>query len=73
MNHLRQRPPCDVGDPMFTDRITDEQLTQLKQKQHGRSAAENWYSVFVILFPSAPRPESPCERDVDLQLRCIIS
>jgi hypothetical protein len=58
---------------MFKDRITDEQLTQLKQKQHGRSVVENWYSIFAILFPSAPLPESPCERDLGLQLRCIIS
>jgi hypothetical protein len=59
-SHIRRRPPCEIATPMFTEKITHQQSIQLKKKQYGKTTAENWYSIFRILFPKAQLPESPC-------------
>jgi hypothetical protein len=60
-SHIRRQPAYEIATPMFTEKITDQQFIQLKKQQYGKTTAENWYSIFKILFPKAQLPESPCK------------
>ena len=59
--HARRRPAYEIQVPLFTERVTDEQVRELKKKHPGQSIAEGWFMIFRILFPTAPLPVSPCK------------
>jgi hypothetical protein len=49
-----------VERQLFTERMTEDQLRIIKQKEQGKSDEEKWYHIFGVLFPGATPPKSPC-------------
>lgn len=61
--HSRQRPACEVSQPPFPERMTQDQLNSIKRTKPGRDTRETWCNIFKILFPNAPLPASPyCDK-----------
>lgn len=57
--HTRTRPPCEPCKPKFTEKMTAEQMANVKRRKPGKTPSETWFAIFQILFPEAPLPESP--------------
>ncbi|KAL9108600.1 MAG: hypothetical protein Q9227_006686 [Pyrenula ochraceoflavens] len=58
--HTRLTTGCELCDsPKYTERMTTEQRNRVRRRAHGKSAEENWYDIFKILFPGAGLPDSP--------------
>ena len=57
--HTRQRPACELSSPKYGDRMTDYQFQAIKRRVIRGDPCELWFSIFQILFPSAPKPPSP--------------
>ena len=57
--HTRQRPACELSSPKYADRMTDNQFQSIKRRVIRGDPCELWFSIFQILFPSAPKPPSP--------------
>lgn len=58
--HCRSTPICEVVPVRDWDCITEAQKRLLSERVSGRkSKEENWFTIFEILFPGAPKPRSP--------------
>lgn len=57
--HSRQRPACEVAEPRFAEKMTRDQLNNIKRRSPGKDACETWFNIFRILFPGAALPDSP--------------
>jgi hypothetical protein len=57
--HSRRRPACEVCPTKFAERMTAEQMQQIKRKQPGSTVNETWYNIYSILFPGSTQPASP--------------
>ncbi|CEJ94811.1 hypothetical protein VHEMI10320 [[Torrubiella] hemipterigena] len=58
--HARQRPPCEVQEPISWEGLTAKQFEQLgKRGDTTKSEEDQWYDVFKMLFPGYPLPDSP--------------
>jgi len=57
--HNRQRPPCDVADCPFEERMTVDQYKAVKRRDIGKNRVEAWFDIFKILFPGAATPLEP--------------
>ena len=58
-DHARQRPPCEIGESRFSERMTDKQFQAVKRRVIRGEPYELWFHIFQILFPQAPKPASP--------------
>ena len=57
--HLRQRT-CEIQNPVKWEGVNEKQRKQLEQRvSKKKTIKENWYIIYAILFPDAPRPKSP--------------
>ena len=57
--HLRQRT-CEIQSPVKWEGVNEKQRKQLEQRvSKKKTIEENWYIIYAILFPDAPRPKSP--------------
>ena len=63
--HGRQRPPCDLAEPKYTDKMTDDQLLAIKRRAKGGDEPEIWYGIYQTLFPDSPKPSSPYTTTTD--------
>jgi hypothetical protein len=62
VEHSRVRPSCKGLPEKTWDGVSVSQKERLKARfSPKKSPEENWYIVFEILFPGAPRPRSPCK------------
>ena len=60
--HSRQRPACEISDPHFLEKMSADQVTQIKQRRPGKDPCQMWLNIFKVLFPHATPPDSPyCE------------
>lgn len=57
--HSRRRPACEVCPTKFSERMTAEQMQQIKRKQPGSTVNETWYNIYSVLFPGSTQPASP--------------
>lgn len=58
--HGRQRPACEPKFPqLFTEKMTVDQMVQIRRRDVGAHPSDNWYNIFKILFPGKPLPYSP--------------
>jgi hypothetical protein len=57
--HTRARPPCDLMDTPFGEKMNFEQFSLIKRRVVGQNPADTWYAIYDILFSGRPRPESP--------------
>jgi hypothetical protein len=57
--HTRTRPPCVPCEPKFAEKMTVEQMANIKRRKPGKTPSDTWFAIFRILFPEAPLPESP--------------
>ena len=57
--HNRARPPCEVRDPRFEERMMTEQVNLIKRRSVGKTLEETWFAIFRILFPGSPLPTMP--------------
>ncbi|KAF1979352.1 hypothetical protein BU23DRAFT_152762 [Bimuria novae-zelandiae CBS 107.79] len=72
--HLRSIPGCTIQPDKTWIGINETQKTQLTQRVSSKkSKEENWYSVYEILFPGSPRPESPCMFHITTMRACKVS
>ena len=63
--HARQRPPCEISDSRFADRMTDSQFQAIKRRVLRGDPPELWFNIYSILFPGAPKPPSPYVSSAD--------
>jgi hypothetical protein len=56
--HTRARPPCELQDPQFSEKMTFEQCTLVKRRAVCQNQSETWFAIYEILFPGSPRPAS---------------
>jgi hypothetical protein len=62
IEHSRVRPSCTVVPVKTWNAVNTAQKQRLKARfSSKKSPEENWYIMFDILFPDAPRPRSPCK------------
>ena len=64
--HLRAINPCNIKDVGSLDGIDSEKEAKLraKPKKDNSTAEEQWYSIYMIVFPDTPKdsmPRSPCK------------
>ncbi|KAF7510094.1 hypothetical protein GJ744_007198 [Endocarpon pusillum] len=60
--HQRTRPACEVREPLYLERMTEDQLKEVRKKRTGLNLTENWKLIFRIIFTDVPEdkvPESP--------------
>ena len=57
--HTRKRPPCEPCEPHFAEKMSVEQMADVKRRKPGKTPADTWFAIFRILFPEAPLPQSP--------------
>ena len=58
-DHIRGRN-CQNLAPVDFDCVSEEQRKLLEQRvSKSKGTVENWYTIYEILFPGAPRPNSP--------------
>jgi hypothetical protein len=58
-SHTRQRPSCELRPPQFEEKMTFEQLTQIKRRAPAQDPSDTWFAIFRILFPGTALPHSP--------------
>ena len=63
--HARQRPPCEISDARFADRMTDSQFQAIKRRVLRGDPPELWFNIYSILFPGVPKPPSPYVSSAD--------
>jgi hypothetical protein len=57
--HTRKRPSCEPCEPHFAEKMSVEQIADVKRRKPGKTPADTWFAIFRILFPEAPLPQSP--------------
>jgi hypothetical protein len=58
-SHIRKRPSCEPREPQFAEKMSVEQMADVKRRKPGKTPADTWFAIFRILFPEAPLPQSP--------------
>jgi hypothetical protein len=71
-SHLRERSQCTIGPRRTWDGINEHQRGVLSKRVSAkRTREENWYFIFVTLFPDSPRPASPYVESAQLSEELI--
>lgn len=73
--HLRQDVPCNVRSPADWHAINEDQKKQLAQRiSRKKTARENWYEIYKILFGDHDLPKSPYLDGIESQeLRNVLA
>ncbi len=62
-NHRQQRVPCERGNPALQEGVSEVQWRMMerhnRKKNQEKHKFEKWYEIWDILFPDAPKPETP--------------
>ncbi len=60
--HLREGGCSVVEERQWEGVVTEQQRKQLEGRVSShKTKEENWYIIYEVLFPGAPRPRSPCK------------
>jgi len=59
--HLRDSNPCRLNQGNPPSGLTEKEVSRLRSRvgKNYKSDREHWYWIFGVLFPDAPKPESP--------------
>jgi hypothetical protein len=56
--HVRARS-CVLTQSPFEEKMTADQMTEIKRRTPGKERSKSWFTIFRILFPQADLPQSP--------------
>lgn len=56
--HARARS-CVLSQSPFEEKMTADQMTEIKRRTPGKERTKSWFTIFRILFPQADLPQSP--------------
>lgn len=57
--------PCSVIDCPCPEKFDEAQYNEIRRKRPTNSAEQVWYTIYGILFPGHPLPDSPYADNVD--------
>lgn len=56
--HARSRS-CTVSPSPFEEKMTTDQMTEIKRRTPREERSKSWFTIFRILFPRAELPQTP--------------
>lgn len=57
--HIRRRNCAERNPQLYVEKMTTDQMKEIKRRNKKETPVQNWFGIFKILFPEAPLPMSP--------------
>jgi hypothetical protein len=63
--HVRDAQPCNLVECPWPEKFDEAQYNDIRRKRPANTPEQVWYTIYRILFPGEPQPQSPYADNVE--------